>query len=961
MFRAALVPGVAIVFAATGCDFVSTPAKSPVSALVVVAGDAQQGAAGEELPDPVEVKAVDDGGRAMPGQPITFVVTSGGGSVSSASASTDGEGMVSVRWTLGNTTSAPQHLEARVEDAGGNPLVVASVAATAQPGPATALVKIGGDAQTGTPGDRLTDSLRVKLTDRFGNAVAGDQVTWTTTSGTIAPQASTTRADGTAAAAWVLGSTVASYSASASHPGITTVTFTAGTSFGGATLTKTGGDNQSGAVGAVLAQPLTVQLLAGSGQPIQGATVRWNVADGSGTASPTTSQTDASGNAQTEWTMPNSTGPMTVTADVQDRAAATFSATAVAGAAAALAKVNGDLQTGEVGAALPDTLAVQLKDAAGNPVAGASVSWSVAAGGGTFAAPQSITNADGVASAHWTLGLRADTTHVATASAAGLPPVSFDATPHLPPTLSFTKTGGDAQSGTVSAALTDSLETTIKLTDGRAVEGVRITWSTTSGTVTAGRPRSAADGTVRAAWTFGVVAGPQTAVARWLNDQGAAVDSVMFTATAALGSPTSPPTLTITAPANWSVARPDLRLAAGCAFGGRACNVTARVNGAVVATAANSMDQTVSLGSYDGTDVQLVYCAEDPSNTVPASCAGRDIAVEASTHLSEVGTVPAGKILDADAQRLVYVADSAATLGSTYCSGGRVCQGSGSPALSVLARSNQAVQLIAGETAGWARLAGATTVLWQNAQSHTMEWRGGSSSDLGAIGTPNVRGAFATWVAPGTSTVTLRDAGAGVSVTVSQFGASPRVTAAGDVWYAANRKEDGTDLRTWQIFDYSAGNYTQVTNDTLHDNAAPVSDGTRAVFWRQTPNAPTTYAPLVLWSGGTETGVTDTAGAAYDIRNGWVFFAPRGSGVDQIFSRAPNGTTRQVTVFGTLSTPEAFGDNGEVMFVSSSRRYLATPGYTAPPVDVMNTHGQRVTYSGGKFYVALGRSLFEVR
>src|SRR5689334_13972249 len=88
----------AAVLAAPACDSPSDPGSREPAAIAVVAGAAQQGAAGQELATPIAVKVTDAGGRPVAGQAVTFHVTSGGGSVFSGSATTNAEGIAQERW-----------------------------------------------------------------------------------------------------------------------------------------------------------------------------------------------------------------------------------------------------------------------------------------------------------------------------------------------------------------------------------------------------------------------------------------------------------------------------------------------------------------------------------------------------------------------------------------------------------------------------------------------------------------------------------------------------------------------------------------------------------------------------------------------------------------------------------------------------------------------------------------------
>src|SRR5690349_17383688 len=126
--------------AAVACDSPSGP-RTP-AAIAVVAGADQQGTAGQELPIPIAVKVTDSGGHAVAGQAVSFVVTSGGGSVFAGSATTNAQGIAQERWTLGNNTATPQTLEARVVSAGSGAALVATVHATLSAGPAANLDRV---------------------------------------------------------------------------------------------------------------------------------------------------------------------------------------------------------------------------------------------------------------------------------------------------------------------------------------------------------------------------------------------------------------------------------------------------------------------------------------------------------------------------------------------------------------------------------------------------------------------------------------------------------------------------------------------------------------------------------------------------------------------------------------------------------------------------------------------------
>jgi adhesin/invasin len=88
---------------------------------------------------------------------------------------------------------------------------------------------VSGDDQVGAAGERLADSLVVRVTDGLDNPLPGVDVTWTPSGdGSVNPGTSTTDADGLAATAWNLGSEPGTQFVDAAADGVTeSVTFSA--------------------------------------------------------------------------------------------------------------------------------------------------------------------------------------------------------------------------------------------------------------------------------------------------------------------------------------------------------------------------------------------------------------------------------------------------------------------------------------------------------------------------------------------------------------------------------------------------------------------------------------------------------------------------------------------------------------------------------------------------------------
>lgn len=160
----------------------------------------------------------------MPGIAVTFAVTNGGGSVSSASATTDASGVATVTWTLG-TVAGQNQLTATAGTLG-----TITFTATGEAGAAASMTKTAGDNQAGVAGTPVPVPPAVTVKDANGNPKAGVVVTFTVGAGggTVTGATATTNASGVAAAgSWTLGPTPGVNTLTASSPGLPTVTFTA--------------------------------------------------------------------------------------------------------------------------------------------------------------------------------------------------------------------------------------------------------------------------------------------------------------------------------------------------------------------------------------------------------------------------------------------------------------------------------------------------------------------------------------------------------------------------------------------------------------------------------------------------------------------------------------------------------------------------------------------------------------
>jgi len=118
--------------------------------------------------------------------------------------------------------------------------------------------------------------------------------------------------------------------------------------------------------------------VAVNGVPTAGITISWNVSASGGTVNPTTSVSDASGLATTQWTLNDTARVSTLTAAVINATSVTMQVTTTGGAPAAFSKITADSVAVVAGA--NTLLTVRVKDKSGNPVLGAVVKWTTSGG-----------------------------------------------------------------------------------------------------------------------------------------------------------------------------------------------------------------------------------------------------------------------------------------------------------------------------------------------------------------------------------------------------------------------------------------------------------------------------------------------------------------------------------------------------------------------------------------------------
>lgn len=494
--------------------FTATATAGTPGSLVRVSGDGQSGTAGSALAAPFVVRVQDAGGNPVSGVAVNFTVTSGGGSITPATATTNASGQASATATLGATAGANSFTVTSV-GLSGSPMVFT---ATGTAGAAATLIRVSGDGQTATVGTALSAPFVVRVEDANGNPVSGRAITFAVASGggSISPLNATTNASGQASATGTLGTTAGGNTYTASSAGLTSVTFSATGNAGVAVrLVMVSGDAQSGSAGTALSAPFVVRAEDVHGNPKENTSITFSMASGGGSVSPAGALTAANGEASSTATLGPTAGTQTFTAISAGLTGSpmTFSATATPTGGGSIVLVSGDGQSGVVGSSLAAPFVIRVEDTLGNPLSNRTVTFTADTGGGSITPASVVTGIDGLATAVATLGNAAGA-NTYTAASAGMigSPMNLSAIATAGPAAALVKVSGDNQIEPAGSTL--SLPLVVKAQDafGNAVAGVNVSFlaETGGGSITPTNATTGPNGEAVAVATLGPTEGANT-------------------------------------------------------------------------------------------------------------------------------------------------------------------------------------------------------------------------------------------------------------------------------------------------------------------------------------------------------------------------------------------------------------------------------------------------------------------
>jgi adhesin/invasin len=409
---------------------------------------------------------------------------------------------------------------------------------------------VGSATFTGAAGEVLSTPLRVRVADAGGTPLEGQSVTFAVTGGggSVAPTSATTNSSGEATAVWTLGTSTGQQTAQASVAGVTSpATFVAVASAGApAAISISGGNNQTGQAGANVAIAPAVRLLDRFGNPVPGVSVFFSVSAGGGSVTGSGATTNAEGIARVgSWQLGPNVGVNRLTAlavfnGVQGNPVE-FTATAAAGPANRVTALTSTTISQAVGTNVSPLPSVRVTDAAGNPVAGVTVTFAGSTGS-TVNGTTKQTGADGVATVDgWLLGTAVQNYTLSATVPGVLTPTVFTATTRAAAAASVTAVAGNNQTTFVGRPV--DVEPSVRVNDafGNPVSGAEVVFTVVAGggsAVARTQLTNAAGIATVGGWTLGETVGTNTLRAT-VTGNGIAGNPVNFTATATPGLPTS--------------------------------------------------------------------------------------------------------------------------------------------------------------------------------------------------------------------------------------------------------------------------------------------------------------------------------------------------------------------------------------------------------------------------------------
>ncbi len=435
------------------------------NAIVAQAGAGQTGAVGATLPQPLKVHVTAADNLGVQGVAVAFAVTSGGGTVSAAQATTDANGDASITWTLGSALGA----QTVTATAAGVTGVGVTFSATAIAGAASRLAFTTQPAAS-RPGFAIAPAVVVEVEDSFGHPVSSFTGPVTVALGTNPGSATL---GGTVTVTAVAGvATFTNLVVSAGGDGYTLVASAAGltaatsapfvvSGTGPAAILAFVVQPSAATSGSVIAPPIQVAIRDANNATITTATNTITLAiainPANGVIAGTVSAAAVNGVATfSDITITGAGSGYTLGASSQGLASATSAAFAVTAAAPTVLAFTTQPTASTAGAAIAPSVVVTARDAAGKTATTFTGAVTIALGtnpsNGALAGTTTVNAVAGVATFAGISIAKAASGYTLTGAATGFTAAtstSFTVAPAAPSQLAFTTQPVSAAAGAV--------------------------------------------------------------------------------------------------------------------------------------------------------------------------------------------------------------------------------------------------------------------------------------------------------------------------------------------------------------------------------------------------------------------------------------------------------------------------------------------------------------------------------
>jgi len=453
--------------------------QAPTS-LAVVSGSPQTALFNTAFGARLTVRVLDQASIAIAGVTVSFTAPATGASaaLSPATVTTLADGTASTT-AVANGTVGSYAVTANVPGLAPVPFALTNN------GPASIAINAG-TAQSTMVTTAFPVALSVIVRDMANNPMSGVTVSFTgpaTGAGaTLSVASAVTNASGVASTAATANGTAGSYAVTASVANLAqTAAFALTNNPRVPAVSVLSGSGQSALTAAAFAAPLRVVVKDQAGGVMPGVSVTFTGPPATGASaslSATSVVTDATGTAQTSATANGIAGSYVVTATAAGASAsASFSLTNAPRVPSTIAVAGGSSQSVLIGRAFAAPLTVVVRDQAGAPFSGATVSFAAPASGASAAlsAATVVTNASGQASVAATAN-GAGGSYVVTASVAGVATSApFSLTNLI--VNAVTVSQGSNQGTPINTTFTTPLRVIVRDQLGGLLDGVTVTFT----------------------------------------------------------------------------------------------------------------------------------------------------------------------------------------------------------------------------------------------------------------------------------------------------------------------------------------------------------------------------------------------------------------------------------------------------------------------------------------------------